>query len=197
MNIERNILRTSELDRTTKLFLHTLASYCDETCECYPGQDELAQVMSTSIRTVQRCLRLCVELGLVRVRRRWKRSNVYRVLCLVKRKLSTMTTSTAQENKPPKNYTNVPPHQRHKVKIKPRELLVCYQDIEEVIGAEVLKRNKNWLRHMIIRAGYDKFQDALHWLRTAMREGQVEDRPIKKPSAILTWYLRTHLCVEV
>jgi hypothetical protein len=93
--------------------------------------------------------------------------------------------------------TNVPPHQRRKVKIKPRELSVCYQDIEEVIGAEVLKRNKSWLRHMIIRAGYDKFQDAIHWLRTAMREGQVEDRPIKKPSAILTWYLRTHLCVEV
>lgn len=188
MNIDHSILETSELDKTTKHFLHTLASFCDASGECYPKQETIAKYMSTSIRTVQRCLRLCVELGLVKVRRRWRRASIYKVLCLVKRKLSTMATHMAQQNKPPCNFKN--DSQKNGLKIPKEEWAMCFQDSIEVLGKRTVKKNKGWLSILIRKAGSDLFMESLRWVRSMMLEGEASGSPIANPGGLQTWFLR-------
>lgn len=105
MYLADSIKSTSELSSTIKLFLHTLASYAGTDGMAWPSQRTLAKAMSMSIPTVQRCLKLCIELQLVEVRRRWRKSNVYRLLCCKPVKLSTMTSlDDAREQLALKNY---------------------------------------------------------------------------------------------
>ena len=172
MNIERTILKSTEIDHTTKLFLHTIASYCNESESCFPSQKDIASLMSTSIRTVQRCLRLCLELGLVEVRRRWRRSNIYKVKCLVQKKLSTMATRMAQENKPPsvhKNVSKLTPS----IRISKGEWKMTFEDAEEVLGKDTTKRNKGLIITLMRQYGVDSLCECLRWLKNRMLEAAV------------------------
>jgi DNA-binding transcriptional MocR family regulator len=188
MNVDPIIIKSSELDKTTKLFLHSIASFCDPSGECYPSQKTLAEYMSTSVRTVQRCLRLCIELGLISVRRRWRRSNIYKVKCLVKQKLSTIATRMSQENKPPKNYKNV--STKNALKVPKQEWKLCFQDSEEVLGKEVTQRNRGWLSVLIQKAGVDLYLESLRWLKSTVLMSEAEGNPVYSPPALQTWYLR-------
>lgn len=196
MNIDRSILKTSALDKTTKLLLHTLADYCDPSGECYPGQQEIANAMSTCTRTVQRCLRICVELGLVSVRRRWRRSNIYKVKCLVKRSLSTMTTRVSEENKPP--YFNKNGSSKNVFKKIPKaEWRLCFQDAQEILGKAVAKKNRGWLSILIRTCGVDTFLESLRWTRSMILEGEASGSPITSPGGLQWWYLQKYCGIEV
>ena len=96
------VRKTTELSSTTKLFLYALSEFADnQTGECYPSQGTIATAMSMSLSSVQRCLKECLELNLVQVKRRWKKSNVYKLLCIKKPELSPMTSLSEAREQPP------------------------------------------------------------------------------------------------
>ena len=148
--LEDWVRQTTELESTTKLFVYALAEFADnQTGECWPSQPTIATAMSMSTSTVQRELKRCLELKLVEVRRRWHRSNVYRLLCIKKPELSTMTSSSEVREQPPPLNTNVgtavnnPPKQRW---VSPQEIGVLLEDIGDTLGHRLLEQKQRLLR---------------------------------------------------
>lgn len=86
MNITKKTLLRSDINSRTKHLLNTLASFCNKHQNKigWYTQSIIAECMSTSTRTVQRALKDALDIGLVSVRRRWKKCNEYTVNCLVK-----------------------------------------------------------------------------------------------------------------
>jgi predicted transcriptional regulator len=187
MNIDPKILDSSELDKNLKYFLQTLASYADINGRCFPKQETIAKRMGVSARSVRYYLRQAVELKLVSVKRRWKRSNIYRVLCLVK-KLSTNRKQTSEQNISTKNFKNG--SMKNAFKIPKQDWRICFEDAQEVLGRQTAKKNKGWLSILIRKAGSDLFMESLRWVRSMMLEGQASGNPINSPGGLQWWYLR-------
>lgn len=62
-----------------------LESYCyGEKDTCFPSQETLAKDCNVSVRTIQRAIRLFKELGLIKVFKRSKKSNLYKILNKIK-----------------------------------------------------------------------------------------------------------------
>jgi len=195
--LEENIKNSSELSSTTKLFLHTLASYADKGGICYPGQKTIAQAMSMSLATVKRCVQECLELRLLEVKRRWRKSNIYKLLCLKKIQLSTMGSNAEPREQPLSVQNNVKGDERHKLStgekpkwVSPREIGLLLQDIEEVMGSRISERNRGWFIKIIRSCSYEGIQDALRYVRQSILESEVLGTVIHNPSGLLTWTLR-------
>jgi predicted transcriptional regulator len=188
MNIDPKILDSSELDKNLKYFLQTLASYADINGKCFPKQETIAKRMGVSARSVRYYLRQAVELRLVRVRRRWRRSNIYTMLCLVKAKLSTMRKPASEQNISTlnKNGSKQKTHQN----IPKQEWKLCFEDAEQVLGKATAKKNKGWLSILIRKCGADLFMDSLRWVRSQMLEGEVSGDAVTCPGGLQWWYLQ-------
>lgn len=194
--LEDWIRNTTELEPTTKLFLHCLASYADaETGVCYPSQETLATAMSVSVRTVQRELRKCLELNLVAVRRRWRKSNVYKVLCLKRQDVSTMPSSDDGREQPPsleKNVKNGSKNSARQRWVSPREISVLLSDIGEVMGERLLQQNRGFYIKIIrsATATYEIIQECLAHVRRSLLEAQCSEASVHNPSGLFWWKLR-------
>ena len=188
--IDNSIRSTSELTSTIKLFLHTLASYADPTGRCYPGQNTLATAMSMSVSTVRRCLKTCVELQLVTVKRKWRKSNVYKLMCIKQPKLSTMISSDEMREQPVFLRTTLTPLKPRFV--DPKEVSILFDDIAEVVGPTTAVRNLRWYQKLIQHCSYDAIQSAISFVRGAIAEAQFCDKPINNPSGLMLWFLRTY-----
>lgn len=185
-----DIRRTTQLSPTTKLFLLTLAGFTDAgTGVAFPCQKTLATGMSMSVATVQREVRLCLELKLLEVRRRWRKSNVYRLLCLKERRLSTMTSPGDAREQPPYLEKNVP-NDAAPPGVSPKEIHVLLGDIEEVLGPHLMNRNRGWFIKQIRACGWDMITDAVHRVRQILMEAEVTGGEIRNPSGLFTWFLR-------
>lgn len=189
MYLEDSIKTSSELSSTTKLFLHTLASYADKNGICYPGQRTVAQAMSMSVATVKRCVQECLELKLLEVKRRWRKSNVYKLLCLKSVTLSTMGSLTEPREQPEfnKERFNAPKQRLWK---SPAEIQVLLQDMEHFFGYEVAERNRGWFYKIAKTIEDSWLYETLSWLRQVMMESDIAGNPIQSPSALFTWKLR-------
>jgi len=55
------------------------------------------------------------------------------------------------------------------------------EDSRGILGESMFTRNKNWLRLMIVKAGYDTYQSCLGWLKTALLVADVDGNPINSP----------------
>ena len=200
--LEDWIRETTEISPSTKLFLHCLASYADgETGVCYPSQPTLAQAMSMSVATVQRELQKCLELKLLEVRRRWRKSNVYRLLCLKetvpKEELSTMTSSDEVREQPPfvqNNVSNAPvDNSSEKTRwVSPREISVLLEDIGEVMGNRLLEQNRGFYVRIIrsANATYELIQECLARVKQSILEAQCTGESIHNPSGLFWWMLK-------
>lgn len=186
--LEKTILNSSEISKTQKHFLLTLDTYSDKQGKSWPSQEELAHRMSISVRYVKRILRQVVELGLVRVKRRWRRSNIYFLLC--RKKLSTMGNRKSQENYPT-NFKNVSKGKNASKRLSQDEFRISLEDTEAIMGKKVAKKNKGWIITLLRSAGYDTFQEGLRWVYSQIVLGEVSGRPIQSPCALLTWKLRS------
>ena len=149
MYLDDHIRNSADLSPTIKLFLLTTASYADSRGICYPSQGTLARAMSMSRATVKRCLRECLELKLLEVRRRWRKSNVYRLLCLKPVQLSTMGSPDEPREQPPLVQDNVTRNavDNHSQKprwVSPREISILLADIGETLGEQLLEKNRGF-----------------------------------------------------
>jgi Helix-turn-helix domain len=193
--LEDSIRNTSELSSTLKLFLHTLASYADPEGVCFPAQRTIAHAMSMSIATVQRCLAESVELKFLEVRRRWRKSNVYRLLCVKKPSLSTTTSFNEAREQPPlviKNVNNAVDKPAPKKWVSPKEIGILLQDIEETLGKGLLEQNKGFYVRIIrsAAASYELIQDALRFVKCAILESQLTGNLVTNPSGLFWWKLK-------
>lgn len=85
MFIQKSILTTTEIPTGVKNLIRTLHhDFTDRHGLCWPSVHTISTRMSCSIRSVQRYIKLAVELGLMSVKRRWLKTSVYRLLCLVR-----------------------------------------------------------------------------------------------------------------
>lgn len=188
--LEKTILNSSEISKIQKHFLLTLDTYSDKNGKSWPSQEEIARRMSISIRYVKKILRQLVELQLVKVKRRWKKSNIYFLLCRKKCGLSTMGNSKSQQNYP-KNFKNVSKEKNAFKKLYQDEFRVVFEDSESILGKKVAEKNRGWIIMLLRSAGYDTFQEALRWVYSQVVQGDSSGRPIQSPCALLTWKLRS------
>jgi hypothetical protein len=197
MYLDDCIKNSNELSSTTKLFLHTLASYADKRGVCYPSQTTIAQAMSMSLATVKRCLQECLELRLLEVKRRWRKSNVYKLLCLKKIQFSTIGSNGEPREQPPLVQNNVQSDERNKVLtaeklrwVSPREISLLLQDIQEVMGSTISERNRGWFIKIIRSCSYNSIQDGLKYVKQSILESDILGTAIHNPSGLFCWYLR-------
>jgi len=188
MNIDCTILDNSEIPRQTKYFLQALASFSDAQGKCWPSEERIGKRMGVSSRSVRKYLRQAVELQLVKVKRRWRKSNVYRLLCLAGRGLSTMRNQRSEENRSNINKNGF--KIKTPCKIPKVEWKLCFEDARQVLGEKVTKKNRGWLTILIRKAGADLFLDGLRWVRSQMLQGEAEGKPVHAPGGLLTWLLR-------
>lgn len=193
MYVNDAIRNNAELSSTLKHFLLTLASYADHDGVCFPSQQTLAQAMSMGVRTVQRCVREAVELQLLSVRRRWRKSNVYRMLCLKPVKLSTMPPNNGGTEQPPSfenNVSNAVDKSPPKRWVSPREVALLLDDIGEVMGPNLVEKNRGFFFKIIRSTTYELFQDCLARVRQSILEAECTGDSIRNPSGLFTWMLR-------
>ncbi len=195
--LEDWIRKTTELEPTTKLFIYALADFADaETGECWPSQKTIATAMSMSVATVQRELQKCLELGMVEVRRRWRKSNVYRLLCVKRPELSTMTSSDEVREQPPQKFNNVRNAVDNRSKprwVPPQEISLLLADIGDVVGDRLLDQNKGFYMRIIRSATstYEIIQDCLRMVKISILEGEVgSGSKVTNPSGLFWWALR-------
>lgn len=186
--IEKQILQSSAITKIQKHFLLTLDTFSDRSGRSWPSQETLAQRMSVSIRYVKKILRQLVELGLIKVKRRWRRSNVYYILCRVGRGLSTMGNCGAQQNRS-NDYKNGSSRNGLK-KIPKEDLKICFEDSEAILGKRVAVKNRGWLITLIRTMGSDAYLEALRWLHSTITMGEAEGKSVASPGGLLTWYVR-------
>ena len=191
MYLDDCIKKSSELTSTFKLFLHTLSSYADHQGFCWPSEREISLAMSMSISTVKRCIREAVELRFLEVKRRWKRSNKYRLLCLKEVKLSTMGPCDEPREQPPFVQKRLTAKVVKSSWKSPREIQIILEDATEVLGEAVVTRNKGWLWKIAQAVEESWIYEALSWVREAIQIGESTGDYIEKPCALLTWRLRT------
>ena len=183
MFISPEILDSSEIPGEVKFLLRVLLDYSDKRGECYPGQAAIGRRMGKSVRSVQRYIKLAVELRLISVRQRWLRTSIYTLLCLVPPKVINKGVIVTDKLNPAKNKTTIP-------KTNGAEIKICLQDSKEILGESVFKRNYRWLRSIIWKVGYDAFQDALQWLRQTLMESAINGSEIRCPGGLLNWRVK-------
>lgn len=184
MNIQKETLRNTDINSRTKHLLNTLASFCNKHQNKigWYTQSVIAECMSTSTRTVQRALKDALDIGLVSVRRRWKKCNEYTVNCLVKPRFyddtvaEQRTTSFKKYNDRNHNAVDIYPYGK---------------DVDTTLVGEIesllnsAKDHNFWLK-ISRKCSSDSVRAALSTLKTAMRE-----QVIKKPAAYLTAILKS------
>ena len=183
MFISPEILDSKEIPGGVKHLLRILLDFSNKRGECFPGQARIALRMGKSIRSVRRYIRLAEELRFISVRHRWLNTSVYTLLCLVPPKVIHKEDKVSNKLKPLKNKSTLS-------KTNGREIKICLEDSKGVLGESVFKRNKNWLYKIIKTAGYDLYQECLHWLRNAMLMADCDGKPIHSPSGLLTYQIR-------
>ena len=191
MFIAKEVLDSKEIPGYIKNFLLHLVQYADANGECYPSQATLGERMGKSPRMIRNYIKYCVELKLIKVRRRWLRSNIYTILCGVKPDLSTMRKSVADRTDHLRLKQTLPQAER----LNSREIKICLEDSRTILGESIFNRNKNWLYKMIRKSGYELYQECLNWLRSIMLMAQVDGTAIDSPSGLLTWKIRQFVAV--
>lgn len=184
MNIQANILTTSEISFIAKAFLHTAASCCSRyQNEIWHSQATLAQMMSCSVRTVQRAVRELLELKLISVKRRWLRSNVYTVHCLVEPRVinnddrvAQRTNSLFRNNDRRNNAVDIYP-------IRQEQDTGIVGEIETLLNSN--KDRAFWLK-VTRKCSPDAVRAAISSLKIALQE-----QVIRKPAAYLTAILKS------
>lgn len=184
MFISPEILDSKEIPGGVKHLLRILLDFSDKRGECFPGQARLALRMGKSIRSIRRYIRLAEELRFISVRHRWLNTSVYTLLCLVPPKVINKADTDGRQTNPLKKIQTL------QSKTNVAEIKICLEDSKEVLGEPVYTRNKGWLYQLIKKAGYDLFQECLHWLRNAILMGECDGRPINAPCGMLTWQIR-------
>lgn len=184
MNIEQNILQSSEISFIAKAFLNTAASCCSKfQDEIWHSQATLAQMMSCSRRTVQRAVRELLELKLISVQRRWLRSNIYKLHCLVRPKVINNGDTVAHRTNSGYKFND---SRNNAVDIYPYGKDVdttLVGEIESLLNSD--KDHQFWLK-ITRKCSQDSVRAAISSLKTAMRE-----QVIKKPAAYLTAILKS------
>ena len=142
-----------------------------------------------SARTIRRALKECIELQLVEVRRRWYRSNSYRLTCIVK-KLSTVRPPCPLNSEQPTEINKNVLTQSKTRYVDPKEVSLLLGDIAQVVGPKATERNMRWYQKLIRCCSYDALQSAISFVRSAIAEAQFSDKPINNPSGLLLWFLR-------
>lgn len=193
--LEDSIRSNPHFSSTFKLFLHSLASYADPEGICYPSQQTLATAMSKSVATVKRCLEEALELKLVEVRRRWRKSNVYCLLCLKQVELSTMGSCDEPREQPPSvqnNVMNAVDKPSPKKWVSPQEISVLLQDIAETLGQNLLEKNRGFYIKIIrsATATYEIIQDCLRLVKCSILEGELNGQVVHNPSGLFWWTLK-------
>lgn len=186
MFIDKTILDSKEIPGYIKDFLLHLVQYADERGVCYPSQETLGNRMGKSTRMIRYYIRYCVELKLIAVKHKWLRANTYTILCGKKVELSTNRKSVSYRT----DHLNIKQRSASQERLNSKEIKICLEDSKSILGESVFTRNKNWLRLMILKAGYDTYQQCLEWLKTALLMAQVDGSPINSPSGLLTWRVR-------
>ena len=188
MFIDEKVLSCQEITPFIKLFLHSLSDFANDRGVCWPGQRKIAERMSISTRTVQRLLRECVELQLVEVKRRWRKSNIYKLKCLKPKKV-IHNDDTGGVSEQPVFYkkTLTPPKPRF---VDPKEVSLLLGDIAQVVGPKATERNMRWYQKLIRYCSYESIQSAISFVRSAIAEAQFSDKPISNPSGLMLWFLR-------
>ena len=189
MYLDDHIRKSSELTSTFKLFLHTLSSYADHQGKCWPSEREISLAMSMSVSTVKRCIREAVELRFIEVRRRWRKSNVYKVLCLKPVKLSTMSSRDDPREQPPFVQQRLTAQVVRSWK-SPAEIKILVDDMAEVIGPVESTRNRGWLWRVAGAVKDAWIYEVLSWVRVSIQEARDLGKPIDSPTALMTWQLR-------
>ena len=187
MFIAKEVLDSKEIPGYIKNFLLHLVQYADGNGECYPSQATLGERMGKTPRMIRNYIKYCLELRLISVRRRWLHSNIYTILCC-KQNLSTMRKSIS-DKQPTKEIKSTLP------KTNGREIKVCLEDSKAILGETTFKRNYSGLYKMIRVAGYDIYQECLHWLRNTMLMAECDGKPIHSPSGMLTYQIRKFVTV--
>jgi hypothetical protein len=186
MFISPEIIESKEIPSGVKLLLYVLLKHTDKRGQSFPGLTKIAQEMSKSRRSVSTYIKQAVELKLIKVKYRWLTTNEYTLLCLVPPKVVNRVETVAEKLNPLKSKTTLPLRER----LNSREVKVCLEDSKDLLGENVFNRNKGWLYKLICSAGYDLFQECLHWLRNAMLMGECDGRPINAPCGMLTYHIR-------
>jgi len=186
-----DIILNPNLSKTLVDFLRALEYHVNAEGTCWPGRNRIAAVMRCSVRTVSRCIKEAVELSLIEVRRRKRRSNIY--------------TLTCAEIYPQKNL-DVPPN-RHPEQASvlknnvlngtsttpwksPAEINLLIQDLTETFGDEITARNRGWFYTIAAKVQDSLIYESLSWLRQTLMESEISGRSIESPSALFTWKLR-------
>lgn len=179
--LNKNTLTNSNLSKSDKHFLLTLDSFADKLGRCYPSQKTIAEYMSVSVRWVKKLLAHCLELGLVKVKRRWRKSNVYTLLCRVPLPTSSMGNCTSRENRPHiKNNVNENALSHCSKQKPPGNDLI--REIESLVGSS--KDRACWSR-VTQACSSDTIHRAISGLRIAMNEIS-----LRRPGAYLVSILK-------
>jgi|GEM_PF-3757948 len=194
--LDDSIRNTAELSSTIKHFLLTLSTYADTTGVCWPSEPTVARAMSMSTSTVKRCIKECLELRLLTVRRRWRKSNVYRLLCVKETKLSPMGPSDEPREQPSlkNNVSNDPVDNffsKNQRRVSPREVQVLLEDIRDVMPSRVMERNTGWFIKIIRSTSQNMLHECLARVRQSILESEFTGEAIRNPSGLLTWMLRS------
>lgn len=137
--------------------------------------------MNCSVRTVQRYLRIAIDEGYVEVKRRYLRSNLYRLKCLVER----VATPSCRIEHPIQENTTF-----ERVEFQDSGNTDLLKEFRAVMGKHVFKRNLGWFRRLIRTIASDTLANGLAYVKSALRDSESSHEKIKSPSALLTWFLR-------
>lgn len=185
--LDDSIRSTGELKSGTKHYLLTLATFANTEGTCYPSQATIATAMSVDVRTVRREQRTCLELGLISVKRRWRKSNVYKLLCIKKVRVIHNGDMDVLREQPPSLNKNVGNERR----VPLNEFKALLHDLGEVVGGEKIRADYRWYRRIISRCSWEEIQAALAQVRQAICEGLVTGNVIHAPAGLLCKILRT------
>ena len=174
------------LSTPEKDLLRCLASHCGDKAVCWPSVERIGAFMNMTVRSVQRYLRRVAELRLVEIVPKRGKTNLYRVLCLEERKLSTPPQQPCHPEQNSYCTNQRSNGSSRKVWKSPKEVKLLVEDMAEVLGVRVAERNRGWLWRIAQAVPDTWCYEALSWLREAMQYGEV-----RSPSALLTWRLRT------
>lgn len=181
MHILNPAIEYADLPINLKNLLRCLASHCGTRTVCWPGERRIAAYMNCSTRTVQRYLRMAIDGGYVEVKRRYLRSNLYRLKCLVER---VATPSCRIEQSIQEKRTS------ERVDSKDHDHTNLLREFRAVMGKHVFRRNIGWFKRLIRTIAHDTLVNGIEYVKSAIRDSEDSHEKIKSPSALLTWFLR-------
>jgi len=144
-----------------------------------------------STRTVQRAEKEAVELRLVKITRRWLKSNLYHVLCLEER-LSTNPNPECrieQNDSVQNNVRNACKKPLCESRNPYRVARVIFSDVCEMMP-HLAEKNRGFFKRIANTVNYETAQDALRFVKQSVLEGELTGDLVKNPSGLMTWFLR-------